>query len=362
MGLTWLEITGIRNISNLRLRLNPGTNLIVGANGSGKTSILESIHLLGSARSFRRTSIDSLISKDLDQSIVRCELDKGSTRHLIGVQRTRAGSRVIKIDGDEVKRATDLASILPVMVLGADTVELLLGPPGIRRRFLNWGLFHVEQSFAQCWEGANRCLKQRNEVLKQNGSDEDLDTWTRELVHYSQQLDSIRNDYMEVYGRQFAICIERLTNLKEVTCHYYRGWGSEYSLSEYFLNDNEIDRKRRFTQKGFQRADVRIRVNNEDATSICSRGELKVLCWAMTLTQGALLEGSNDLVYLVDDMASELDNQHCKKIANYLLSTGEQIIATGIEADRQLSIWEGCNPQMFHVEHGRLMPDQNETH
>ena len=360
MSLIRLDIACIRNIQNASLVLNPKLNLIIGRNGSGKTSILESIYFLGSARSFRSNSVEPLISNTQEECLVRGEVESGGHLHTIGVQRNRSGSRVIRIDGDDVKRATDLASLLPILLLGSDTVDLLLGPPGHRRRFLNWGLFHVEPSFSQVWEGANRCLKQRNEVLRQNGSDDELETWTRELVRYSERLDGSRLEYMRAYEAVFRENCELLTELSNVSCQYYRGWGNDSTLSDWYKKDSAIDRKRGFTQRGFQRADVRIRVNGEEAVNTCSRGELKALSWAMLLSQGAMLESDavGNLLYLVDDMRAELDDQHCDRICRYLKTTGNQIVATGIEQHSLVASWKAHEQKLFHVEHGTMKHEE----
>lgn len=360
MSLVRIDITGIRNIQQASLVLNPKLNLIVGQNGSGKTSVLESIYFLGSARSFRNNSVEPLIANSQEECLVRGEVESGGYLHTVGVQRNRGGSRVIRIDGDDVKRATNLASLLPILLLGSGTVNLLLGPPGQRRRFLNWGLFHVEPSFSQVWEGANRCLKQRNEVLRKNGSDEELETWTRELVAYSERLDVSRHEYMRTYEAVFRENCKLLTELSNISCQYYRGWGDDSTLSDLYQKDRAIDRKRGFTQRGFQRADVRIRVNGEEAVNTCSRGELKVLSWAMLLSQGAMLESgaAGDLLYLVDDMNAELDEQHRDRICRYLKSTGNQIVATGIEQLSLVASWKAQEQKLFHVEHGSLKHEE----
>ena len=303
MSLNWLEVSGIRNIIQARLNLTPKINLIVGANGSGKTSLLESVYFLGTARSFRNTSVTPMIARELDQCLVRGEVTSGSTSHRLGVLRKRDGAREIKIDGGDVAKPSDLANIIPTLVVGPETVNLLLGAPSLRRRFLNWGVFHVEQSFNQSWIEANRCLKQRNALLRQNflnrekSINVEIDTWTQELIRHAQEIDRVRADYAEVYARFFLEHCKHLTDLQGVTIQYYRGWGADQSLAEIYENDRDIDQKRGYTTRGFHRADVRIRVNGQDVSSVCSRGELKVLSWAMVLSQGAVASYRSNIRY-----------------------------------------------------------------
>ncbi len=357
MRLVQLEVSGIRNLSRFSLTLDPQLNLLIGPNGSGKTSLLESVHILGSTRSFRHMSMDSVIARDAEQCVVIGIVDDGSSQIRIGVQRARHGERVIKINGEEVRRATELASLLPIQVLGADTVNLLLGTPAVRRRFLNWGLFHVEPEFGNVWEGANRCLKQRNEVLKHQGSDEELQVWTNELITYSVQLDKYRCEYMARYNTIFRDICTQLLDMEGIDCHYVRGWRDDQELVETYEKGLTLDRKRGFTQRGFHRADVRIGVNGEDASQVCSRGELKVLCWTMAIAQGQLLTRSQDrhLLYLVDDMEAELDSRYSQRIADFLLSMDVQILATGI--DYEEGVWRHNQLKMFHVEHGNFSED-----
>jgi DNA replication and repair protein RecF len=359
MSLIRLEVTGIRNITQASLDLHPKINLIYGANGSGKTSLLESVYFLGSARSFRNASITPLITRSHEECLVRGEVDSEFGQHTLGVLRNRDGGREMKIDRDETRKATDLANLLPTLVLGPETVNLLIGAPGLRRRFLNWGVFHVEHSFNQVWMEANRCLKQRNTLLRhwshKQGQDE-LGVWTRELIRHAEELDRIRTVYSSLYGEVFLEHCSRLTDLEGVTYQYYRGWSESQSLAEIYENDQEIDRKRGYTTRGFHRADVRIKVNGQDVSVVCSRGELKVLSWAMIFSQGSLLKGSaaSNLVFLVDDLGSELDEHHRQSFCDHLMSTGNQILATGIDQDTLTASWHGQELNMFHVEHGAV--------
>jgi DNA replication and repair protein RecF len=353
MSLGRLDITSVRNIRQASLELSPEINIICGQNGSGKTSILESIYILATARSYRNNSVEPLITRDQSECLVRGQLDTDGIRHTVGVLRKRGGEREIKVDGSEIKRATDLARLLPVLVVGPESVNVLLGPPAVRRRFLNWGLFHVEPSFTRIWEEANRCLRQRNELLRQNALSIELETWTRELVRYSEQLDDIRAKYTRNFEKIFLEECGQLTELQGISCSYYRGWRHDRSLDEIYKGDEESDRKRGYTQRGFQRADVRIAIAGEEAVRSCSRGELKVVSWAMIVSQGSMVKGAN-LIYLVDDLESEMDRKHRERVCGYLLSTGNQVLATGIEQDRLLKSWGQKDITLFHVEHGSV--------
>ncbi len=361
MSLTRLEIAHVRNITQAEVALIPGVNLLFGENGSGKTSVLEAVYCLGSARTYRNNSVNPLISTNHPSCLVRGTVQAESGNHNIGVSRSRDGNREIRVDGQAVKKATELAALLPTLIIGPDTVNLLLGPPSIRRRFLNWGVFHVEPSFTATWNDANRCLRQRNELLRRGAGDAELAPWTRSLVSHAELLDQLREGYMERYVPLFQALCQDLMELQQVTCEYRKGWGNEKSLTEDYEADLSLDRKRGYTQRGFQRADVRIRVAGEAAAEVCSRGELKLIAWALTLAQGNLLDdySKDKLIYLVDDMASELDARHQQMICKHLVATGNQVIATGIDRENLERTWHADQPGLFHVEHGSVTAEES---
>ena len=352
MSLRRLAVQYIRNIESASMCLAPGINLISGNNGSGKTSLLESIYFLGSARSFRSAGVEPLINRDAGYCMVRGELVNG--QELI-VQRQRRGAQVLRISGQPVLRTSELAQYLPVLLLSPDTVNLLLGGPALRRRFLNWGVFHVEQSpgeeqmFSLLWANAVRSLRQRNETLRKPRPDlTELDVWSREFARFSEAIDERRSHYMVPFIECYLNNCQKFMERNDISVEYQRGWEGE--LAEILANDVDQDIKRGYTHKGFQRADVKIRIKGDDVTRVCSRGELKILAWTLVISQGDLLD--TDLVYLVDELMAELDTQHRKKICRHLEGCNRQVIATGIDAVELATCWDVVDPKMFHVEQG----------
>ena len=354
MSLSRLTVKNLRNIEHVELSLGSGVNLVCGVNGSGKTSLLEAIYFLGSGRTFRGQRIEPLISRDASGCTVFGVVD-ADRRCRIGVQRGRDGGRDIKINGEVVRRASELALALPVLMLGPDTVDLLLGAPGPRRRFLNWGLFHVEHGFLSEWENATRGLKQRNSLLRAGrASNRELAVWTDKLEVLAEAIDAYRRRYFEKLQAVFKVICGDLTGLQEVECVYSRGWDSNRSLKEVMASQLDGDIKRGFTLSGFQKADIELRVAGQSASSVCSRGELKILAWALVLSQGKLSMAQQHQapVYLVDDLCAELDEHHRQSVCRELVNSGGQIVATGIDLEQLQGSWSGITTKMFHVKRG----------
>jgi DNA replication and repair protein RecF len=129
---------------------------------------------------------------------------------------------------------------------------------------------------------------------------------------------------------------------------------------DIYLKEADQTQKRGFTQKGFHRADVRITVSGQPAAKVCSRGELKALVWAMIFAQGELandtgrLKNSSGTLYLVDDLASEFDEEHRMRVCEFLVHTGQQVLLTGVEEKPLLTACKNQYGRLFHVKHGEV--------
>ena len=145
----------------------PGINLIVGANGSGKTSLLEGIHILGMGRSFRTQQLKHAIAHD-GHAMTLHGRGWPATRPLsIGMRRQRdsrssrcvmAGERVARLSAG---RSAPAAADQPRCLSFAGRFSLIG-----RREFLDWGVFHVEHDFLDAWRRVRRALKHRNALLR----------------------------------------------------------------------------------------------------------------------------------------------------------------------------------------------------
>ena len=224
-----LAVNDVRSIESARLSFSPHINLIDGLNGSGKTSLLESIYMLASAKSFRSGSNQSLVRKGQDAAVVYGEIDSGSGSRKLGVKLGITGDRQLRLDGSPVRSTDESLRILPVMVIDSESFKLALGSPSERRKFVDWGVFHVEHRFLEAWRRTQRALKQRNSLLRRgNISDSSMDGWEKELASSAQQVDSYRSAYIYLFISAFDNVRRQLSlggdNDYGVELSYRRGW------------------------------------------------------------------------------------------------------------------------------------------
>lgn len=352
-----VQITHIRNVRQARLDKLGLVNVLYGANGSGKTSILEAIHMLGMARSFRGNP-RALITHGETSCTVYGQLDPGSTG--IGVHREASGELRVKLAGRPLHAIAELVDTLPVQSITADSFDLLNGAPGGRRRFLDWGVFHVEHAFYSHWKRYQRGIKQRNILLRRGKmEDSQLPVWTREIAESGEALTGYREHYFARLAEAFTRCIERLApSLQGMDLRFRRGWDRQLSFEEALKNSLPSDIEQGFTHIGPQRADIKVLIEGRPAAEVLSRGQQKLVVCGLKLAQSAIMAevAERNCIYLVDDLPAELDQQHATRVCEFLaeLDNGQIFITTIDKGDIE-RVWPAAwqkKLNMFHVEHG----------
>jgi len=367
VALTQLQINHVRNLHQVRLPGLQKVNVFFGCNGSGKTSVLEAIHLLGMARSFRGSSIKSLISHDESSCTVfgttspapRPDSTGSVVTLPLGVQRNRTGEAQIKVGGKAVRTVAELASLLPLQVITADSFGLLTGTPGGRRQFLDWGVFHVEQQFFGTWQRFQRCIKQRNNLLRRGKiSGQELAVWTRDLAQSGAAINEFRKDYFRILSPRFKEIMTQLApSLEGLELRYQQGWDRQLNYMEALQQGQPADLEHGYTHCGPQRADIRVMAGGHIAAETLSRGQQKLVVCGLKLAQGQLMTqlGRGSCTYLIDDLPSELDDHHSRLVCELLAGMEAQVFITCIDREEIRSVWpQESELTMFHVEHGSV--------
>lgn len=353
-GLEKLNIRQLRNLEGLALEPAAGVNILYGKNGSGKTSILEAIYLLGLARSFRSSQLKSLVQHEQDQFTLFARLSGGMT---LGFQRGRKGGSDIRVAGKEAASVAELAQQLPLQLFNSDTFRVLEGSPKNRRNFIDWGVFHVEHQFFPVWRQLQKCLQQRNALLKQEARPEEVRPWTYEFVRCSELIDKFRQSYLDSLLPHVDEVLGRLYPIGGITFHYERGWEAEQELDEILERHADRDRRYGHTHYGPHRAELRIGLDGMDAVEVLSRGQQKLLVCALKLAQGILLQSAREkaCVYLIDDLPSELDDNNRAALCRVLETLGSQAFITCVERQALDGCWERSEEKrLFHVKHGKI--------
>jgi DNA replication and repair protein RecF len=345
MSLTSLSVNNLRSLRQVSLEFGRHLNLIHGPNGSGKTSILESVFLIGRGRSFRTRSTEHLIARGQSHLTVFGQTEDPA--HRIGFEYRRDESYTARLDGQDVRSLAELPGAFFVEAIDPEIHRLVEGAPGERRRWLDWGVFHVEPSFLEHWVRFSRALRQRNAALKQGL---DPKVWDGEIASHGERVAAQRSLWFETIKPYLNETIHRLSGL-DVELGYFRGWGLDRSLTEALVDGVERDRARGSTLVGPQRADVQLRVGGKAARETLSRGQQKLVAAAMVLALLRRLREQDGAAptLLLDDPAAELDAQRLGRLVDLVTELNCQLILTSLNSDSRIF---GRPEHMFHVEQG----------
>ena len=355
MSLTRLNVKHVRNIQDTQLEPSQGLNLIVGANASGKTSLLEAIYLLGMGRSFRSVNIRHVITQGSESLIVFGNVQQDGRYVTLGVEKQKDKTR-IKVAGEWVQSAALLAQHLPLQLITPDSHKLIEQGPRYRRQYIDWGVFHVEQQFHQVWRKFQRAMKQRNAGLRQGLSNQVLEGWNQELVFHVEQIDRMRRDYLTDLHALALETIKQLTDLESVDISYQCGWKQDLSYGDYLKSQLQQDREAGYTRYGPHRSELSLRLSGMPAAERVSRGQQKLLASALRLAQIKHLKMRRgiDSVLLVDDLPAELDGERRARFLEALRQLETQVFVTATEAELISNREAWKQRKMFHVEHGQV--------
>lgn len=356
--LTRLDIHNFRNIKALSLQPQPNFNFFYGENGSGKTSILEAIHMLGLGRSFRSRSAQQIITYEQTQLNVFGQLQNSlGSLTPIGIEKHKNGDSRMRVDQKDVISTAILAEILPILVINPASYNLLDAGPKFRRQFLDWGLFHVEQKFMQDWQRLKRALLQRNAALKAKRPPKEVETWDPEFISASLAIEEMRRDYFSQFTPIYNEAFAQISQLEGITLTYKQGWNESRTLEDVLASTFNRDMDLGYTQYGPHRSDLQVTINKVKVQDVLSRGQQKSVVYALRLAQGMLLQKTTgkNCVYLLDDLASELDDRLLRKMTQLLQALQSQVYITGVRLQGIEDFIATTKASVFHVEHGAII-------
>lgn len=330
MRLDWIELQGFRSYPQLEFQPAAGVNLLMGANGAGKTNLLEAIAYLSALRSFRKAPDDALIATGAEEAVVRGAVAGPVSEHTIEVMLSRSTRRKVLLDGKRPARNAELRARLRCVTFLPDDLELIKGSAGQRRDLLDDLSAQLRPTAAADQADFERALRQRNALLRNEGSLADIDA----LASFEQ---AIAASGAKVVSHRLATA-QALTPFLQsaygalgpdtVRWSYESSWAdpaaAEPELADALLaalaERRRRDMERRLTTTGPQRDEPRLFLDDRDARTHASQGEQRSLVLALRLAAFDLLSNEFDdpPVLLLDDVFSELDSVRAQAVIERL--------------------------------------------
>ena len=331
-----LSIHNVRVLHDVKLELSSGFNVIWGLNGSGKSSLLEAIHLLGTGNSFRSNDVKKLITAGESQLIVRGVITESNGQSTTSALSKDGSKTRIKIDQQPAYRSSDLAKQMPLRAMHPVNLNLFERGSAPLRQFMDWGVFHVEPEFHRIWSTYRQALKQRNFLLKSARCRyQEVEPWDFQLSELASQLAQMRNDYLTALSAELDDLLSDMSGAEEqITLKLTHGWPQDQPLHETLKSHFSTDQRRGYTQHGPHRFGLKAMIEKCNVADFHSRGQQKHLSCLLFVAQVKVLSHKElkKPIVLVDDLLSELDPDRAKNILHLFGELGVQVIVTAISA------------------------------
>lgn len=353
--LSQLSISHLRNIADLNFQPGTDINLLLGENGSGKTSVLEAIHMLALGRSFRTRSLKKAIQFGEKQFQITAKTEMKTP---VGLQYDTATGLQIRLNSAPLKRLSELASQLPLQYISANCHQFFELGPRFRRQLVDWGVFHVEPSFNFHWQSYKKILLQRNSALKKRKNNTEIRLWDEHLVQHGEKITALRQSYLQTLLQDFSVIFTRLcTDYKaaEFSLRHKSGWLKDQDFHSALVAGFDRDRSLGYTKSGSHAADWSFRINDADPAEMLSRGQQKIFYLALCMAQGSLSNNTrrDKTILLIDDLSSELDVSHQQTVLAELENLPVQSFITSADSSLK-SMIQREKDLAFHVKHGAL--------
>jgi DNA replication and repair protein RecF len=365
MSVAKLTTENFRNLVSGTHQFHPDLNFVIGDNGSGKSSFLESIFFIAHGKSFRTNKIDNLAYYQKAHFVVsvkdnnNCQM--GISRHLDNSQ------TLIKVNGERQTKLSDLARNIAVQIITPESFRLFFGGPKERRRFVDLGMFHVKHDFSKQWSEFNRVLKQRNACIRSKADKATFTYWTDLFCQHSVAVAKSRKEYVAALTAELAswvlILLPKLA--EHISVQYLQGWNQKRELAEVLSENIEREMNFGYSLYGAQKFDVKFLINKMPLDLELSRGQQKLFLLALTFAQAKLIEKVNRVkpILLIDDIGAELDINSRTLVSHAIQKLDCQVVISAIDKavlepfiilDENTVTSKHKKYQMFHVKHGEV--------
>lgn len=355
MQVERLEVIDFRNYGHAVFELTPGTTVVVGDNGQGKTNFAEALVYLASLDSFRGAPPEAMVRVDASQAIVRAEVrDDDGRLGLIEAELVPGGRSRVQVNRQRLSRARDLLGVVRVTVFSPDDLTLVKAGPAERRRFLDDTLVALASKYDAIRLELDRIVRQRNMLLRQAGGHLDdsasttLDVWDAKLTDTGERLGHARATLVARLEPHVTAAYSRLAGgSPDVGLVYDPPW-RRVGLARALAEAREADVRRGASTVGPHRDEMAMSIDGLPARTHASQGEQRTMALGLRLGAHRLVAertGSTPVLVL-DDVLSELDGGRATALLGSL-PPGQVIITTAgavppaARPDRRLRIVAG---------------------
>lgn len=379
MFVEHLSLMDFRNYRTAELSLHPGSNVLVGRNGQGKTNLAEAIGYFAQLGSHRVSQDAPMVREGAKAAFVRMKLRHGERSVLVEAQINRSGSNSSRLNGSPVRR-TELPRVVHVVLFAPEDLSIVRGDPAERRKFVDQLLIQRVPRLAGTLSDYERVVRQRSALLKSaraRGMSDDalassLDVWNDQLVLLGSQIIRARQRLLEELETPLARAYEAIAGED----HGLRGrWLLSVDAGENPLDEAEntvearfraaleskrrAERERGLTLVGPHRDDLELTVRDLPVKGYASHGESWSVALALRLASAQLLREQSsvgDPIVILDDVFAELDQHRRGRLAEMVAEYEQVIVTAAVGTD----VPDHLQAHTVHIEAGTIREDGDE--
>jgi len=363
MRITQLDLMNFRNYEGLHLVPGPGTNILYGQNAQGKTNVLESIYMCGTARSHRTSRDKEMIRFGEDESHIRMLLERNDLTYRIDMHLKKNQAKGIAINGVPIRRVSELYGLVNIIFFSPEDLGLIKRGPAERRRFIDFELCQLDKVYTSHLVNYNKVLGERNQLLKDIAFEPSLEAtlsvWDQQLIRYGTEVIRARERFTDRLKDIIKDIHSNITGGREVLEISYEADTGPEEFADRLLSRRDQDLRLKTTCTGPHRDDLAFMIGGTDLRKFGSQGQQRTAALSLKLSEIEMVKQliGDTPVLLLDDVLSELDTSRQTKLLSVIRSTQTFITCTGLDE------FVSCRfpiDHLFEVEDGTVTR-KNET-
>ena len=332
-----LELNNFRNYETLEIELSEGVNILYGDNAQGKTNILEALYMGCTTKSLRAGKERELIRFGEEEAHIRMYINKNNVDRKIDMHLKKNKAKGVAVDGIPVAKAAEVYGMMNIISFAPDDLSIIKNGPAERRRFLDMELCQLDRSYMYNLGSYNKTLAQRNILLKQMGSNKELEStlqiWDEQLIKYGSYIIEKREAFIKELNVIAARIHKKITADEEELELIYAPDSSVKDLPLNLAMNHEKDYFQKITTVGPHRDDIEFKINGTDSRKYGSQGQQRTVALTLKLAEIELVKKkvNDNPVLLLDDVLSELDRNRQTQLLDSINHIQTIITCTGLQ-------------------------------
>ena len=323
MYISHIHLKNFRGYHSLSLDFTRGINVFTGVNASGKTNLLEAIHYLSFAKSFRGVDDQQLIKNSETQAVINAVVVTNTNQTKINILIDQNGKK-IQVNEKGISKLSELNKITNVIIFEPKDVNIFKDSPKNRRNYLDINISKLNPIYGEVISRVDHLIKERNELLKSETIDQtQLSILTDQLINEEKQVITMRQEFVTKLNSVISKVAQAITGdeskVNIVYLPFVKLDDYENNAKKLYQDNLENDIKRKATNVGVHREDFNLMMNEQNIALNGSQGENRLMAIVLKLSPYFLVsDKANHPIVALDDVMSELDNNHQKKLIDFL--------------------------------------------